>query len=307
MADVIATHLEMARSGVDKFYPIFGKDRRKWYTQIGFRPETTSMQFIRMFQEGGYGFATVVNEGGAIPVDTFATVNNKDYYWVKRGLQDRRSYESISTDQYGLSKKVAKKMAKAMESTKDSTAAAMFNNHLSTDTAFVGPDGKAFVASDHGLEGGTWSNLGVDASNTNADLSMSALDGMIQQLMLVPNHRGIPDPQPGPFNLMVHPKNASLATRISETLKIQGSANNDVNFGGALISNVIANPFLTDTGAFWLIPANSDDHGLFMLRHDGRLVESERHKETQEVSIFLTEKWLFHFMDARGVQGSAGA
>lgn len=303
MADLIATHAEMARSGVDKYFPIFGKERPKIYTSIGFSPIKTTMEFWRMYQEAGYGYATVVDEATGIPIDTFDTLNNKDYYWVKRGLADKRSYEAISTDQYGLSKKIAKKMAKAMVDTKESTAAAVFNNHTSTGAQYVGPDGKAFIASDHGTKGGTWSNLGIDDQSTNADLSITALEGMLQHAMDTVNHRGIPDPRMGPFKLMVSTSDAALAHRLVASQKYPQSNDNDPNWAGGQISGVIVNPWLTDTDAWWLISA---DNGLFELQHGSRIVETERFKRTQQVAIYLTEKWLFHFQDARGVYGTSG-
>lgn len=86
MADVIATHAEIARAGVDKFFPIFSAHQRRIYRLVGWHGERTSQEFLRMYQEGGFGYATQVSEATPIPTDTFATVNNKDYYWVKRGL-----------------------------------------------------------------------------------------------------------------------------------------------------------------------------------------------------------------------------
>jgi len=36
-------------------------------------------------------------------------------------------------------------------------------------------------------------------------------------------------------------------------------------------------------------------------------VSKKLYEETEEVAFFLTEKWLFHHFDARGVWGTAGA
>lgn len=294
----------MARVGVDKFYPVFGKERKKIYPSIGFEDVTTTQQYERMYQRGGYGYAQIVLEGGIVPIDTFATLYNKDYYWVKRGLGDKRTFESIETDQYGIAKDVARLMAKAMEDTKEATAANLFNNMTSTATAYVGPDSVALVSASHPYDGGTWNNRGIDSSATDADLSITALEGAMSVGMQTVNQRGIPDPRYGPWKLMVHPSNWALANRLAKAQKFPQSNDNDPNPAGAMITDVIVNPFLTDADAWMLI---AEDNGLFQLKHGARRVQKKVYEETESVAIFLTEKWLFHFFDGRGIVGTVGA
>ncbi|MCH8991971.1 MAG: hypothetical protein IIA44_09525 [Acidobacteria bacterium] len=307
MADVIATHAEIARAGVDKFFPIFSAHQRRIYRLVGWHGERTSQEFLRMYQEGGFGYATQVSEATPIPTDTFATVNNKDYYWVKRGLGWKTSFEKLETDQYGVTKRVAKKMAKAMEMTKESTAANIFNNSTSTAAAYVGPDGAALISASHPFDGGTWSNRGVGASDTDVDLSVLTLEQAVEKNMDVVNHRGIPDPVTGPFKLFVPTGLAGLANRLAKSQLLPQTSDNDQNWAGGLITEVIPNPWFTDPDAWFLVSANQDEHGLFQLTHGGRRVSKKIYEETEEVAFFLTEKWLFHHMDARGVWGSPGA
>src|SRR3990167_5621931 len=131
--DLIATHAELARIGVDKFYPAFDKNPDQYWQQVGWHDEMTTQQFKRMYQEGDFPLATVVNEAAAIPVSSIWTGYNKDYYWAKRGLGYRCTYEKLETDQYNIvAKTMASKMAMAMQETKESTAANVFNNATST-------------------------------------------------------------------------------------------------------------------------------------------------------------------------------
>lgn len=307
MADLIATHAELARVGVDKWYPVYGKDKNTIYPAFGWHSEKTTQEFIRMYQEGGFSYATVVNEAASIPVQSFDTGYNKDFYWAKRGLGYRCSFEKLETDQYGVSKRVAKKMAIAMNKTKESTAANVWNNHTSTATAYVGPDGVALVSASHPYDGGTWSNIGIGASNTNADLAADTLEDAIAKLRDTVDQKGIPDPKMGPFNLVVPNELEGLANRLVKAMKLPQSNDNDPNWAGGQIARVVVNPWLTDADAWWLIAADQDEHGLVQLTHGSRRAQKKVYEETEEVAFFLTEKWLFHHFDARGVWGTSGA
>ena len=307
MADLIATHAELARIGVDKFYPVYAKNRKTIYPMIGFKANKTSQQFERMYQEGGFSYATVVNEAAAIPVQSFFTGYNKDFYWAKRGLGFRCTYEKLETDQYNIVQKASAKMAIAMAKTKESTAANIFNNHTSTGTAYVGPDGVALVSASHPYDGGTWSNLGTGTTNGNVDLSAATLEDAIAKLRDTVDQKGIPDPKMGPFKLVVPNELEGLANRLSKAMNLPQSNDNDPNWGGRQISRVIVNPWLTDADAWWLIAEDDAEHGLIELTHGSRRVQKKVYEETEEVAFFMTEKWLFHHFDARGVWGTSGA
>jgi hypothetical protein len=307
MADLIATHAEIARIGIDKWTPVYEQARQRRYSNFGWKNEQTTQQYIRARQEGGFGYATVVNESADIPIDTFASVYQKDFYWVKRGLGYKTSMEKISTDQYGIMKRVAKKMAKAMEATKESTAANVWNQMTSTGAAYVGPDGAALVSASHPYSGGTWSNRGVGASNTDVDLSVTTLEQAIEKNMDVVNYRGIPDEVTGPFKLFVPTALAGLANRLAAAQKLPQGNDNDPNWAGGMISGVFVNPWLTDADAWMLVSSDQEEHGLMHLTHDSARVQKKIYEETEEVGFFRTEKWLFHHLDARGVWGSPGA
>lgn len=309
MSDVIATHAEQARVGVDRLYPVYCKEKNIIYKRIGFKPETTTQQYVRMYQEGGMPYATVVNEAGSIPIVSMFTGNNKDYYWVKRAFGYKCTYEKIETDQYGMADRTSNKMAIGMMKTKEATAAALFNNCTSTAAAYVGPDAVAFISASHPYNGGTFSNRGTGASNTDVDLSASALEDAIAKLRKTVDYEGIPDPKMGPFKLLVPVELEGLANRLTKEMspRLPGGNDNDANWGGGLIAEVIANPWLTDTDAWFLISANADDHGLVEVKHGKPRAQKKIYEETEEVALFLSEKWLFHFQDARGVWGTVGA
>ena len=306
---VIADNAEQARKGVDKYVEIFGKNTKKAYKRLGYTMESTKQQFVKKFQEGGYGLMSVVTETDSIPTSGYSTDNETDFYWVKRGYGDERSYESYSTDIYGLTKKIARKLAKGAEDTRQSLSSNQFNNHTSTGAPYIGMDGVALVSTTHPFDGGTWSNRGVTSSNTDADLSAVTLEQAIQKNMDVVNDKGNPDSVEGPFKLYVPTALMGLANRLTKKLSPQlpGSANNDGNWAGGLITEVIADPWLTDEDAWFLISASSDENGLFMLTHEGRLLETDIDKRRQMIAQLMTEKLSFFAEDARGIWGSPGA
>lgn len=307
--NVIASHAEIARVGVDDFFGVFGKDKERVYNQTGWKKIRTTQEFHRMYQEGGFSYAVTVNEATPIPTDDFFTGNNKDYYWIKKGLGFRTSFEALETDQYGGKiKSATKKMAIAMNKTKESTAANVWNNMTSTGAQFVGPDGVALVSASHPFDGGTWSNHGTGPNNSAVDLSAVNVEQALAKLSDTLDQRGIPDPKNGPFDLHVPNELYGLALRIARSMQLQGTANNDTNqYISGVINNVVREPWWTDADAWTLVASDSDEHGLIELNHGSRRVQTKTYEETEEVAFFVTEKWLFHHFDARGVWGSPGA
>lgn len=306
---LIQHNATLAHTGVEKYVPIYGNRRYKYWTKLGYDVRTTKKQFERYLQEGGYGLMNVVAEGGTITTTGFSTSRQTDFYWVKRGYGDERSYESYETDIYGLTKKIASKLAKGAEDTRESLSANQFNNMTSTGAAYVGMDGVALVSTAH-PDDVSWSNRGVDtggSTNVDVDLSATNLALAIQKLMDTPNDKGTPDPRTGPFTLLVPTALADQAHRLTKDIspKLPGGNANDGNWAGGLISQVVANPWLTDDDMFVLI--DDQQNGLFMLEHGSRLVEKDIDKRRQTVAILMTEKLSFFCEDPRGVWGSPGA
>ena len=302
----------MARKGVDRYVEIWGKKSKGIYSQLGYETISTDQEFYRAFREGGYGTMSEVPEGTDIPTTGFTTDKQTDFYWVKRGFGDSRSYESYSTDIYGLTKKISKKLVKGAQDTRESLSANQFNNMTSTAAPYLGMDDVALVSTAHDYSGGTWSNRGVDvggSTNVDCDLSAVNLELAIQKLMDTVNDKGNPDSQDGPYILYVPTALAGLANRLTAKLspKFPGSDVNDGNWGGGFITKVVVGTWLTDDDAWLLIQAGEDGNGLFMLTHEGRLVEKEISKKRQIVEIFMTEKLSFFCMNPRGIWGSPGA
>lgn len=308
---LISHNANMARDNIDKYVEVFGRRRPRIYSQLGYKTEVTKMQYVKKMWEGGYGLMSVVNESSEITTSGFSTRFETDFYWVKRGYGDERSYESYEADIPGLTRKIARKLAKGAEDTRESLSANQFNNATSTGAAYLGMDDVAMVATNHWADGTTWSNRGVDtggSTNIDVDLSAPNLELAIQKNMDVLNDMGNPDPRMGPFVLYVPTALAGLAHRLTKSQLLAQSANNDTgSFLSGNVSKVVVNPWLTDDDAWFLICANSDDHGLFMLQHGSRLVEKDIDPRHQTVAMLMTEKLSFFCEDPRGIWGSPGA
>lgn len=305
--NLVAQHAELARVGVDTITPKYQERMPRRYRKYGFRVIPETQLFHRQEQEGDFPLPTPVNEAQAIATVNFWTGNSKDYYWVKYGLGWKTSYEALSTDQYGVTKRASAKMAQAIENGKESTAAGLFNNCTSTAAAYVGSDGVALISTAHPVNSTTWSNRGVTSSSTDADLSVVTLEQAIQNASYNPLSReGNPAEVMGRYKLCVHPSNLGLATRLVTTMQGRPQSNdNDINWAAGFVSQVIENPWFTDEDA-WFLVAEGADCPLVQITHDGALTETKRYEETQEIAFFRTEKWLFHYFDARGVWGTVG-
>jgi hypothetical protein len=291
----------LSRVGLENIVNIDDTNLTSYYKDICSKEYSTTQSFWRSYQTSGFGQATVVSEGTAIPEDDIFTGYPKDYTPVKRGLGFSISTEASESDQYGALRDIATKLRNAFRRTKEQVAANVINN--ATSSSYTGPDGKALAATDHPLDSGTASNL-----MTAGAFGATNLEDMIEAMVSQEGHRGDPDPCMGPFYLYIHPGLGALARRVTESPMLQGTANNDLNiYNRGRIVKVVDSPYFTDEN-FWAIrAANNDDHGLLMVNRRGIRVKSEEDIDLDAMKYRATEMYLASFNNWRGYRHNAGA
>lgn len=125
----------------------------------------------------------------------------------------------------------------------------VYNNGFTT-AKYVGRDGKALFATDHPIQG-----TGAVAANRPAvdvDLSEAALEAGILAFDTMQNERGMPVLGQA-RTLLIHPENKGLAKRLLYSEGIPGSNNNDINYLRGEGLTDMADPWLTDHDAWFLI------------------------------------------------------
>jgi len=301
MARVQANTAALHRVGLQDIVTLYDDGNPSWWKEIAPVEISTTQQFHRFLSEGDFGLAPIVGENSPISDDDIFYGYQKDITPVKRGLGFSISTEAMESDQYGRLSGIVPKIKKAFNQTKEQAVANRINNATSTSSTYVNPDGKALAATDHPLDTGSDSNLITTA------FSASALETMVQNMKMQYSHRGLPDPQMGPYILMIHPAQEFLAERILFSSGQQGTANNDENRIGKRITKIVASPYFTSTTFWALRNASAKDQPFAMLNRRGLRVKTEEDIDLDIMKYRLTEMYVPFERGWRGYYHSTGA
>lgn len=290
-------------AGIDDVIATYTTKQPKLYTEYVDVVENRDSSYYRVAQEGDFGLPGEINQATGITYQDFSTGNYKDFYAYKRGLGFALPTERLDTDFYGLMTKRAKKMARAMTRAIEADMANFFN--LATSSTFLGPDGKALVATDHPLDNGTASNT----ISGNPVLSYSALATARSEFMNEPTQAGDYGMKTGPFLLLIGTNGVlwDKAMRLLGTKdRLIGSADNDKPWANLAIKDVIAVPWITSTTAWMLIDLSGDNPLKMIRRRDFK--SSEQYDQDRDIIKYAVNQiWGRAITDWRGVRYSAGA
>lgn len=293
-----ATHPTTLWPGVKSF---FGLTYEKWqplFSQI-FEQATSDKAYEIVSEATGFGMASRKSEGASIVYDTDGEGPQSRFTNVTYGLGYIVSREEIEDDQYTyVSTNRAKALSFSMQATKETVHANILNRAF--DANFVGGDGKPLIATDHPTRGGLQSNRVADA-----DLSESSIEDAFKSMWAAKNARGLPIVLRA-SKLVIHPSELFNATRILKSTMRVGTANNDTNAIRAmgLAPEVVANPYLTDLDAWFLV--TNAPNGL--MTYNRRAIELQKADDfdTENVKAKATERYSAGWSDYRAVYGSQG-
>ena len=174
-------------------------------------------------------------------------------------------------------------------------------NTATTYNAAVGGDGKALIATDHPIDGGTISNQ----SSTNADLNeASLLNAMIAVRYNFRDQAGL-KVFARARKLIVPAQLEPVAIRLTKTELRPGTADNDVNAimmtAGGLPEGYLVNDYLTSSTA-WFVLTNID--GLSYMERVKYESDMQVDFVTDNLLVKGYERYSFGYYNWRSVWGS---
>lgn len=174
-------------------------------------------------------------------------------------------------------------------------------NTATTYNASVGGDGKALIATDHPIDGGTVSNRpSIDVDLNEASL----LNGMIAIRTNFKDQAGLKVFARG-RRLVVPPALEPTAIRLTKTELRPGTANNDVNAimmtAGGLPEGYMVNDFLTSARA-WFLLTNID--GLSYMERVKFETDMQVDFVTDNLLVKGYERYSFGYYNWRSIFGS---
>lgn len=263
---------------------------------------TSDRSFEEEVKLSGFGAAPVKPEGSAIAYDSAqeSFVTRWTHETVAMGFSITE--EAIEDALYdSLSARYTKALARAMAYTKQVKAAALLNNGFTT---YNSGDGVALFSTSHPTVAG-----GVNANRlaTNADLNETSLEQAAIDIADFVDERGLLIAA-RPRKLVIPPQLMFVATRLLETEKRVGTADNDVNAiatNGTYPEGYRVNHFLTDPDAFFI--KTDVPNGMKMFQRAPLTTGMDGDFDTGNVRYKARERYSFGVGDPLAMFGSPGA
>lgn len=268
-----------------------------------FETESSERSFEEETKLSGFAAAPVKNEGSSISYDNGQEAWTARYNHETIALGFSLTEEAIEDNLYdSLSSRYTKALARAMAYTKQTKAAAVLNNGWTA--GYTGGDGVVLFSTAHPLvSGGTNSNTPA----VQADLNETSLEAAVIQIAGWTDERGLLIAAK-PRKLIVPPALQFVATRLLETEKRVGTADNDINAivsNGSIPEGYTVNHWLTDTDAWFL--TTDVPNGMKHFVRSPMSTSMDGDFDTGNVRYKARERYSFGWSDPLGVFGSQGA
>ena len=270
------------------------------YTDL-FDVRESTKSYEEDVQVTGFGLAPVKPEGAGIHYDSETQGYTKRYTNVAYALGYIVTYEEMKDGLYEkVSMRRAGRLAFSMRQTKENVCANVYNR--STNTSYLGGDGKELLATDHPSKAGTWSN----ELATAADISEASIEDLTIQIGQAKNDRGLrvsikPKCLVIPVNLQFE------AHRIVKSVLQNDTANNSINAIRAMSifpQGIKVNHYLTDADA-WFVRTDCPD-GMLLFERDNEAFQQDNDFDTSNAKANKYERYVPGWTDPRGLYGSPG-
>jgi hypothetical protein len=249
---------------VDKTLYGVMKDRLKELPRIYpdvFNIRTSDRKFERVVTYVPFGDTQNKPEGAAYSMDQIRQGNTKDFVHTENGLGFEVTQTALEDDPENLLARAGDWLAFSARYVEEGRAAGPFNNGFSTETT---PDGISLFNSAHLLAGG---GTAKNTLATAADLSSTSLaQAMIDLQTDQKDEAGHLAAPVDSWILYVPPALEFIADRLVNSIGLPGSADNDRNPFKRRTWQIVVNPRLTDTDAWFLVAANKGNHALTFYR-----------------------------------------
>ena len=303
MAGVINTsnHPKALWPGVKAWWGKAYNDHQTEYTDL-FETFSSDKSYEEDVQIVGFGVVPQKAQGASVTYDSEVQGPTTRYTNVAYALGYIVTHEELKDDLYSeVSNTRASALARSFRQTKERVGAGIYNR--ATTSGYVGGDGVVLLSTAHpNTSGGTFSNkLSVDA-----DLSESALEDIIIQVMQATDDRGLLI-NLMPKSLHIAPANWFNANRILKSEYQTDTANNNINVikaTGALPMGVKVNHYFTDTDA-WFVRTDCPN-GMKYYEREAMMFDQDNDFDTMNAKAKGYERYVFGWTDPRAVYGSTG-
>lgn len=250
---------------VDKTFQAIMKDRLRElpriYTQI-YNIKSSDRKFERVITYVPFGDTQDKPEGEPYAMDTLRQGNTKDFTHTENGLGFEVTQTALDDDVDNILGRAGEWLAFSARYVEEGRAAAPFNNGFTTETT---PDGLSLFNTAHTLRGG---GTARNRPATDADLSATSLSqAMVDTQTDMKDEMGHLAAPITNWTLYVPPGVEFMADRLVNSVGLPGSADNDRNpIKARRTWDIVVNPRLTDTDAWFIVAGNKTQHGLTFYR-----------------------------------------
>jgi len=281
-------------------YAKYGEEHKEVYES-----ETSERSFEEETKLSGFGAAPVKTEGAAIEYDNAQEAFTARYTHETVAMGFAITEEASEDNLYdSLGARYTKALARAMAYTKQVKAATVLNKGFTGTGNPTYGDGKVLFATDHPLVGG---GTNSNRPTTGADLNETSLEDATIQIAAWTDERGLLIASK-PRKLIIPPALMFVATRILESEKRTGTADNDINAintNGTIPEGYSVNHYLTDTNAWFL--TTDVPNGLKHFVRTPMATSMDGDFDTGNVRYKARERYSFGVSDPLGIFGSPGA
>ena len=278
----------------------YGEEHKEFYEY-----ETSERSFEDETLLSGFGAAPVKTEGAAIEYDNAQEAFTARYTHETVAMGFAITEEASEDNLYdSLGARYTKALARAMAYTKQVKAATVLNKGFTGTGNPTYGDGKVLFATDHPLVGG---GTNSNRPTTGADLNETSLEDATIQIAAWTDERGLLIASK-PRKLIIPPALMFVATRILESEKRTGTADNDINAintNGTIPEGYSVNHYLTDTNAWFL--TTDVPNGLKHFVRTPMATSMDGDFDTGNVRYKARERYSFGVSDPLGIFGSPGA
>jgi phage major head subunit gpT-like protein len=293
--------------GIRGFYGV-NYDRYDGFCKKIFTSIKSNKKFEDFVSLVGTGIVAVKNEGAPMVMDDVTTGYRQRITPLTYGKVVMFTSEAMGDDQYApkMAERLGKNFALSMRETEEIVAHSLINTGFNTSTSnmYNNPDGKALFATDHPLfKGGSLSNK----LSVAADLSQASLEELIIQIRNWKDDAGI--------RMNIKPMKLIVPTALEfDTYRLlmsdlqAGTADNDTNALKKLGLEIVVDPYLTDSDAWFIeTSANGGEEGLLMVSREEVEFGSDNEFLTDNARYKMKRRFGVGYADPRCIAGSEGA
>jgi len=286
---------------------LFGMEYKRYAEEHKevFETESSDRSFEEETKLSGFGTAPVKAEGASIAYDNAQEAWTARYTHETIAMGFSITEEAVEDNLYdSLSSRYTKALARAMAYTKQVKAADILNKGFTGAGNPTYGDGQVLFSTAHPLVGG---GVNSNRPTVGADLNETSLEAAVIQIAAWTDERGLLIAAK-PKKLIIPPALQFVATRLLETEKRVGTADNDLNAlmnNGSIPGGYAVMNWLTDNNAWFL--TTDVPNGLKHFVRAPIKTEMDGDFDTGNARFKSRERYSFGVSDPLGIYGSPGA